>query len=236
MSNYKDLIDLKNVPQHIAVIMDGNGRWAQKRSLPRIEGHKKGARVVETLVDAALELNIKCISLYAFSSENWARPKSEIMGLWSLLEDFFKDKLPMMIEKGIRINHSGRLNRLPGSTRKAIETALEKTKKNKKFILNFCLNYGGRQEIVDAANSFFEKNNGKKITEKNFEKFLYNRLPNVDLLIRTSGESRISNFLLWQAAYAEFVFIKTLWPDFKAAHLYKSIIEYQKRSRRFGGI
>jgi undecaprenyl diphosphate synthase len=236
MSNYKDSIDFKNIPQHIAVIMDGNGRWAQKRSLPRIEGHKVGAKVVEKLVDTSLDLNIKCISLYAFSSENWTRPKTEVMGLWSLLEDFFENKISMMIEKGIQINHSGRLNRLPGSTKKAIQTAIEKTKKNKKLILNFCLNYGGRQEIVDAANSFVEKNRGKKITEKKLDNYFYNRLPDVDLLIRTSGECRISNFLLWQAAYAEFVFIKTLWPDFKAAHLYKSIIEYQKRSRRFGGI
>lgn len=236
MDKYKKLIDSKNIPNHIAIIMDGNGRWAKKRSLARIEGHKKGALVVESLVDDALDLKVKVISLYAFSTENWSRPGTEVKGLWELLETFFRDKIDIMIEKGIRITHSGRLNKLPGSTKKSIVNAIEKTKKNKKLTLNFCLNYGGRQEIVDAVNSWLEKNNNKKITSNAIEKNFYTKLPDVDLLIRTSGESRISNFLLWQSAYAEFVFLKVLWPDFKSSHLYKSIIEYQKRSRRFGGI
>ncbi len=237
MSKLIDKLDLNKIPGHVAIIMDGNGRWAKKRSFSRMEGHKKGAQIVEDLLNTALELKIKHISLYAFSTENWVRPSIEIRGLWNLLEDFFDKKLPVMIEKGIKIIHSGRMGRIPGSTQKAINSAIKQTSNNKNIILNFCLNYGGRQEIIDAVNKWrtFKKSE-QKITVKKLEKYLYSKLPDVDLLIRTSGECRISNFLLWQSAYAEFVFLKVLWPDFKPAHLYKAIMEYQRRSRRFGGI
>jgi undecaprenyl diphosphate synthase len=238
MSKYKTLIDKKQLPQHVAIIMDGNGRWAKQKSLPRMEGHKKGAEVIESLLDAALDLDIQYISLFTFSTENWSRPAMEIQGLWKLLEDFFCTKLSIMQEKGIKLTHSGSLAKLPARTKKIIKNAIQETSHNKRVVLNFCLNYGGRQEIIDAANKWFSETKGtKKLTCKQFEKYLYvPELPDVDLVIRTSGEYRISNFLLWQLAYAELVFYKILWPDFRKSHFYKAIYEYQQRSRRFGGI
>jgi undecaprenyl diphosphate synthase len=238
MKNYRSLIDLSRVPTHVAIIMDGNGRWAKKKSLPRIEGHRMGAEVIEPLMDTALSIGIKVISLYAFSTENWARPKSEIEGLWRLLEYFFKSKIDRIKEKGIRIKHSGSLKNLPATSSKIIKSAIEKTKNNRSVILNFCLNYGSRQEIVYAVNSWLEgKKAGEKLTIDRLDEYLYTSdLPDVDLLIRTSGEFRISNFLLWQSAYAELVFLEVLWPDFRPYHLYKAIYEYQKRERRFGGL
>jgi undecaprenyl diphosphate synthase len=238
MKNYKSLIDPKRIPTHVAIIMDGNGRWAKKKSLPRIEGHRMGSEVIEPLMDTALSIGIKIVSLYAFSTENWARPKSEIEGLWSLLEYFFKSKIEKIKKKGIRIIHSGSLKNLPPTSRKIISSAIEETNKNRNVILNFCLNYGGRQEIVYAVNNWLEKKRtGEKLTVDKLDKYLYtSELPDVDLMIRTSGEFRISNFLLWQSAYAELVFLEVLWPDFKPYHLYKAIYEYQKRERRFGGL
>lgn len=238
MKNYKSLIDPERIPVHVAIIMDGNGRWAKKKSLPRIEGHRRGSEVIEPLMDTALSVGIKIVSLYAFSTENWARPKSEIEGLWSLLEYFFKSKIEKIKQKGIRIKHSGSLKNLPSTSRKIISSAIEETRSNSNIILNFCLNYGGRQEIVYAVNNWLEKKkSGEKLTIDKMDKYLYtSELPDVDLLIRTSGEFRISNFLLWQSAYAEMVFLEVLWPDFKPYHLYKAICEYQRRERRFGGL
>lgn len=238
MKNYKSLIDPERIPVHVAIIMDGNGRWAKRKSLPRIEGHRRGSEVIEPLMDTALSVGIKIVSLYAFSTENWARPKSEIEGLWSLLEYFFKSKIEKIKKKGIRIKHSGSLKNLPSTSRKIISSAIEETRSNSNIILNFCLNYGGRQEIVYAVNNWLEKKkSGEKLTIDKMDKYLYtSELPDVDLLIRTSGEFRISNFLLWQSAYAEMVFLEVLWPDFKPYHLYKAIYEYQRRERRFGGL
>lgn len=238
MKNYKSLIDPERIPVHVAIIMDGNGRWAKKKSLPRIEGHRRGSEVIEPLMDTALSVGIKIVSLYAFSTENWARPKSEIEGLWSLLEYFFKSKIEKIKQKGIRIKHSGSLKNLPSTSRKIISSAIEETKNNSNIILNFCLNYGGRQEIVYAVNNWLEKKRrGEKLTIDTLDRYLYtSELQDVDLLIRTSGEFRISNFLLWQSAYAELVFLEVLWPDFKPYHLYKAIYEYQRRERRFGGL
>jgi undecaprenyl diphosphate synthase len=202
-----------------------------------MEGHRKGALVVENLLDTALELKIKYISLYAFSTENWVRPAIEVKSLWNLLEEFFDKKLPLMKKKGIRIIHSGRMGKIPRHTQNVIKSAIKQTAGNKKVFLNFCLNYGARQEIIDAVNEWrIHKEFDKKLTIRKLEKYFYSKLPDVDLLIRTSGECRISNFLLWQSAYAEFVFLKVLWPDFKSVHLYRAILEYQKRSRRFGGV
>ena len=235
--NYLSQIDLKKIPRHVAIIMDGNGRWAQKKGMSRSFGHSAGAKVIEQLMDSALNLKIKCVSLYAFSTENWSRPTTEINTLWRLLENYFDEKIPIMNQKGIRITHSGSLKRLPQSVVSRIQNAVSSTKKNNKIVLNFCLNYGSRQEIVESVNKWIEKNPTKKITEKALAANLYvPELPEVDLLIRTSGECRVSNFLLWQIAYAEFVFEKVLWPDFKPNNLYKSILEYQKRNRRFGGL
>ncbi|MCU0846716.1 MAG: polyprenyl diphosphate synthase [Spirochaetes bacterium] len=238
MKNYKDLISRNRIPRHVAIIMDGNGRWAKKKSLPRAEGHKRGAEVIEPLMDSAIELGIKAVSLYAFSTENWLRPQTEIFALWRLLEYFFKTRLEKIKGRGIKIRHSGSLDKLPSGTREIIKNAVEETKNNKKAVLNFCLNYGGRQEIVHAVNSWLEKRKpGEPITASKIEKNLYTSgLPGVDLLIRTSGESRISNFLIWQIAYTELVFLDVLWPDFGPSHLYRCIYEYQNRERRYGGI
>lgn len=231
-------IDKKKIPSHVAVIMDGNGRWAKKKGFSRSEGHNAGSKVLEKLMDTAIELNIKCISVYAFSTENWSRPKREIDGLWKLFTEYFDSKLPIMLEKGIRIHHSGSYKKLPAIVKNKIITAVDKTKNNKKITLNFCLNYGSRQEILEAVNEWAMKRKpDEKITASKLEKYLYtSNLPDVDLLIRTSGESRISNFLLWQIAYSEIIFMNVLWPDFNKSHLYKAIIEYQKRDRRYGGI
>jgi len=231
-------IDLKNVPRHVAIIMDGNGRWAKSKGLERTEGHRVGAEVIEQLMDAALAANIHCISLYAFSTENWSRPPSEVQCLWLLFEEFFEKKLPVMIEKGVRVVHSGFEKKLPSGVLAKIHNAVKMTTKCKKITLNFCLNYGGRQEIIAAANEWLlDKKPGEMLTEKKLEKFLFTKgLPDVDLMIRTSGEKRISNFLLWQCAYAEFVFTDRLWPDFNANDLYTALLEYQKRARRFGGV
>jgi undecaprenyl diphosphate synthase len=231
-------IDLKKVPAHVAVIMDGNGRWARKRSLPRSEGHRKGADVIEKLTDAAVELGIRYVSIYAFSTENWSRPKSEINGLWKLLEYFFQTRLEVLSKKGVRITHSGSTKRLPQFVRKLISESVENTRKNKTIVLNLCLNYGGRQEIIDAVNEWLPLRKGKEIiNESKLRKHFYcPEIPDVDLLIRTSGESRISNFLMWQCAYAEFIFMNVLWPDFTKNNVYQAVFQYQQRQRRFGGL
>ena len=237
MTNIGELLS-GSIPRHVGIIMDGNGRWAKQKNIPRHEGHKAGAEAIEPLMDSAIELGIKAISLYAFSVENWIRPISEIRGLWDLLEYFFKNKLEIIKNKKIQIRHSGSLSKLPAKTRQTIKNAIEATSMNRGLILNFCVNYGGRQEIIKAFNEWLaETKNPKKITEKNLEKFLYTvGMPELDLLIRTSGEYRISNFLLWQLAYTELVFTDVLWPDFTPEDLCKAIAEYQKRERRYGGI
>ena len=237
MINKKNL--LNPVPRHIGIIMDGNGRWAKKRNLSRGEGHRAGADVIEPLTDCAIELGIKALSLYALSVENiQIRPVSEIKSLWKLLEYFFNNKLNSIKEKNIRIMHSGSLTRLPGSTRKTIEKAINDTSSNKGLILNFCVNYGGRQEILNAVNTWSSaRKPGENLTGKKLEKYLYTSgLPGLDLLIRTSGEYRISNFLLWQIAYAELFFTDVLWPDYGPEDLINAVKEYQKRERRYGGI
>ncbi|MFC1669898.1 polyprenyl diphosphate synthase [Spirochaetota bacterium] len=226
------------IPRHVAVIMDGNGRWANSRSLPRMEGHKRGAEIIEPLMDEAIELGIEAVSLYAFSTENWLRPKKEIIGLWGLLELFFNSKINKIKEKGIRIKHSGSTKKLPARTKRIIQKAVKETKNNDKLTLNFCVNYGGRQEIVEAVNKWLVKRkDNEKLTIGKLDKNLYTTgLPEVDLLIRTSGEYRISNYFLWQLAYTELVFMDVLWPDFKPHHLNKAIYIYQQRERRYGGI
>jgi undecaprenyl diphosphate synthase len=238
MKDYKRLIDKKKIPSHIAIIMDGNGRWAKKKSLPRSEGHKRGAEIIEPLMDAAIDIGIRAVSLYAFSTENWIRPRAEILTLWKLLDYFFNTKIDSIKAKGIRIRHSGFLDRLPGSSKRTIQNAVDATRENRKLVLNFCLNYGGRQDIVQAVNGWIDgRHSRERISAKDIEKGLLTAgLPDVDLLIRTGGEYRISNFLVWQVAYAELVFQDVLWPDFKPYHLYKAVYEYQQRERRFGGI
>lgn len=238
MNGYRELIKAEPLPSHVGIIMDGNGRWAREKGLPRKEGHRTGAEGIEPLMDCAILLGIKKVSLYAFSVENWSRPVSEIKGLWELLEVFFKNKIDIINNKNIKIEHSGSMKKLPPSTRKAIADSVEKTSSNKGLILNFCINYGGRQEIIDSVNSWLASRKGdEKITEKKLNSFLYSRhMSDLDLLIRTSGEYRISNFMLWQMAYAELIFTDVLWPDFGAEDFYKAIWEFQNRERRYGGL
>jgi undecaprenyl diphosphate synthase len=238
MKDYKALINKKKVPSHVAIIMDGNGRWAKKKSLPRSEGHKRGAEIIEPLMDAAIGLGIKAVSLYAFSTENWRRPRPEVLSLWKLLDYFFNQKIDTLKAKGIRIRHSGLHDRLPSSSIKTIENAIRETSGNRGLILNFCLNYGGQQDIVQAVNGWLDDRKAReRLTTGELEKRLFTAgMPPVDLMIRTGGESRISNFLIWQIAYAELMFLEVLWPDFKPDHLYKAIYEFQQRERRFGGL
>ncbi|RME91701.1 MAG: di-trans,poly-cis-decaprenylcistransferase [Candidatus Hydrogenedentota bacterium] len=244
------LTEQGQIPKHVAVIMDGNGRWAKKRNLPRSEGHKQGALVLESLFEECIRQNIKVVSLYAFSTENWKRPKSEIKTLFSLLDTFITEKLDTMVKLGVKLFISGDISKLPKRSQKKIETALAKTKKGKKLIANFCINYGSRDEIKRAALlilqsrlqkikslSELEKVQKRKISEKEFSAKLYTKtLPDVDLLIRTAGEKRLSNFMLYQAAYAELYFTETLWPDFNKKELQAAIRFYQSRVRKFGGL
>ncbi|HOT45081.1 MAG TPA: polyprenyl diphosphate synthase [Spirochaetota bacterium] len=238
MKDYKSLINRKKVPSHVAIIMDGNGRWAKKKSLPRSEGHKRGAEIIEPLMDTAIDLGIKAVSLYAFSTENWRRPRSEVLSLWKLLDYFFRQKIGTLKEKGIQVRHSGLHDRLPSSSLRTIQNAIMETKGNKRLVLNFCLNYGGQQDIVQAVNGWLdERKRQTRLTTGDIEKRLFTAgMPPVDLMIRTGGESRISNFLIWQLAYAELMFMDVLWPDFRPAHLYRAIYEFQQRERRFGGL
>lgn len=220
------------IPTHIAIIMDGNGRWASAHKLPRAHGHEEGAKSVESVVKAAQKAGIKILTLYAFSTENWARPKMEVSYLMNLLERTL-DKFTEEKYKDVKLIFSGRKKGLSSRLIKKLDEVTEKTKKAKKLTLNLCLNYGSRQEIIDGVNKLIIS--GKKnISEHDFKNVLYQNLPDPDIIVRTSGEERLSNFLLWQAAYSEFYFTKTLWPDFKEQEFNKVIQEYQKRNRRFG--
>ena len=228
--------------KHIAFIMDGNGRWAKKRGLPRHLGHKRGCEVCTDIYEGCLENHIQVMSLYAFSTENWNRPKDEIDHLFNYLEIFFKKEIKRFMRDGSRVMVSGDLSRIPEKTRNVIYDSMERTKDNKNFVFNICLNYGGKSEIIRATKLIAEDiKNGvisiDDVNEKSFENYLYTKdLPPVDLLIRTSGEMRTSNFLLWQLAYAEFIFTKTCWPDFNKKELNECINEFKTRDRRYGGI
>lgn len=231
----------KNIPAHIAVIMDGNGRWAAARGLPRIAGHRAGIKAAEDVMQAAGDLGVKILTLYTFSTENWNRPKAEVSALFKLLEHYLSAKGDKLMKKKIRFQAIGRLNELPGSLRKNIEGYAGKTKDNTGLTVNLALNYGGRPEIIDAvrniANDVREGNiSPGDIDEKLFADHLYTRnMPDPDLLIRTSGELRVSNFLLWQIAYAEICVVKKLWPDFNKEDFKRCVLDYQSRERRFGG-
>lgn len=220
------------IPKHVAFIMDGNGRWAIARKLPRAAGHKEGAASVEAITNAAKDLGIKYITLYAFSTENWKRSPSEISALMKLLEETL-DKYARQKKSGVRLIFSGRRGKLPKIILAKLDNVIAQTAKNKKLTVNLALNYGSRQEIIDAANKLLLA--GKKsISEKDITQNLYADIPAPDLIIRTSGERRLSNFLLWQAAYSELYFTDTLWPDFKAPQLLAALQDYTRRERRFG--
>lgn len=231
-----------NIPKHIAIIMDGNGRWAKERGLPRTEGHRTGADSVGEVVKACGELGVEYLTLYAFSTENWKRPKAEVDSLMKMLERFLKDKTSEMKKKNIRLQAIGRLHQLPESCQKQLTKSIEATADNTGITLIFALSYGAREEIIDGIKSLvqsIEQGNLDKamIDTDVFSKHLYTRYyPDPDLLIRTSGEMRLSNFLLWQLSYTEIHVTSVLWPDFRKPQLLKAIEDYSKRQRRFGGI
>jgi undecaprenyl diphosphate synthase len=233
-------IDLDRLPQHIAVIMDGNGRWAQKRRLPRIAGHRAGIRAVRQAVEACARLGVRYLTLYAFSIENWKRPRSEITLLMNLLREYLKKEIAELNKQNIRLGVIGRIQELPEPVQRDLQNALEKTSQNTGLRLTLALNYGARAELVDAVRRLVaDSQNDGNVTfdEATLGDYLYTRgLPDPDLLIRTSGELRLSNFLLWQAAYAEIWVTETLWPDFTQKDLFQAIIDYQKRERRYGGL
>src|SRR5699024_2517543 len=236
------LTNLDNMPHHVAIIMDGNGRWANKRGLPRIAGHKEGMNVVREIVKAATSCKIKVMTLYTFSTENWKRPKSEVEYILKLPKEFMHIYLPEMIENNVKIETIGDFDKLPEHTKKVIRYGKEKTKDNDGLILNFALNYGGRYEIMRAIKQIMEDIDAGRVStdaldENMFSNYLYTHsLSDPDLLIRTSGEQRLSNFLLWQLAYTEFWFTDVLWPDFHADVFQEALQEYQQRKRRYGGI
>jgi undecaprenyl diphosphate synthase len=216
--------------------MDGNGRWASERNLPRIIGHKVGSESVREIIRVCLELGIEYLTLYSFSTENWQRPKEEIKGLMELLKFLLKNEVDELSKRGVSIRAIGKLDYLPNDVKDELFKAIEKTKNNNKLKLYLALSYGGRQEILDAVNKII-KSKLKSIDEENFRNFLYDpTLPDPDLLIRTSGEYRISNFLLWQISYSELYFTKTLWPEFRREEFIKAIEDYSKRKRKFGKV
>lgn len=232
-------IDFTRLPRHVAVIMDGNGRWARKRKLPRIEGHRAGSKSVQEIVETAARLGVKYLTLYAFSRENWKRPKREVATLWKLLEDYLRKEDKVLVENRLRLKVIGQRNALPERVKKQLRRVEELTKDNDRLTVILALNYGGRTEIVDAVKKIVSGNDVDLDTldEEKFSQFLYTaHIPDPDLLIRTSGEIRISNFLLWQIAYAEIWITPELWPDFRRRHFLEAVVDYQKRERRFGDI
>lgn len=224
------------LPKHIGIIMDGNGRWALRRGLPRFAGHKRGVETVRRVTEECRRLGVSVLTLYAFSDENWGRPKEEVGFLMDMLGTFLKAEIASMKANGIRFRTIGRIERIPASARKWLDKAAAETEKNSGMVLNLALSYGGRGEILEAIKRMRAANGSlAQITEDTFSSYLDTAgLPDPDLIIRTSGEKRISNFLLWQAAYAEFYFSDTLWPDFEEKDLLAAIIDYQGRHRRFG--
>jgi undecaprenyl diphosphate synthase len=246
-------LDLERLPRHIAIIMDGNGRWAQKRHLPRVAGHRSGTKSARIAIETCANLKIEALTLYAFSVENWRRPKTEIEFLMQLLREYIRKEMPLLQRNNVRLRFLGRSDELPQAVQKDTREATAATCKNTGMVLNIALNYGGRAEIVDAMNAILAARNGhsvapgesgaipyqapKPITEEDLARHLYTAdLPDPDLLIRTSGEMRVSNFLLWQIAYAEIFVTETLWPDFNRARLLEALLDFQKRERRYGAI
>ncbi|WP_455682509.1 isoprenyl transferase [Thomasclavelia sp.] len=235
-------LDLDNIPKHIAFIMDGNGRWAKKRKMPRTYGHHEGTKTIRDIALKCNELKVKAMTVYAFSTENFARPEKEVQYIFKLPKDFFEAYMKELMENNVKICTIGHLDMAPQDTQNIINTAIEKTKDNTGLKLCFAFIYGGRDEIVNASKNIAVKLKKGLIKEEDINEQLFSSelmtkdLPDVDLMVRTSGEQRLSNFLLWQLAYAEFVFTDVLWPDFNDEELYKAIWLYQNRDRRFGGL
>ena len=238
--NIKEQINSQKVPRHVAVIMDGNGRWAKGKGMERVFGHKNALTSVRDTIEGAAEIGVKAITLYAFSTENWNRPKMEVTALMKLLVSSLKKELPTFQKNEVKVNAIGNLSSLPAKTQKVLSDVIDQTKNNNRIVMTLALSYGSREEIVNTIKNISKKvvNNQLEIEEIN-EKIINNHLytfnlPDVDLMIRTSGEQRISNFLLWQMAYAELYFTDVLWPDFRKKDFFDAIIEYQNRERRFG--
>ncbi|MBI4457194.1 MAG: isoprenyl transferase [Acidobacteria bacterium] len=233
-------VDPQRLPRHIAVIMDGNGRWASQRHLPRVSGHRAGIDSVREIVEISARLGIEVLTLYAFSTENWKRPRTEVNTLMSLLKEYLQREVARLNENNIALLSMGRIEELASSVRQELDAACHRTASNTGMKLIIALNYSGRAELVDAFRDVLQSHPNlqpSSITEQLIEQHLYTRgLPDPDLLIRTSGEMRISNFLLWQIAYAEIYVTETLWPDFRREHLLEAILDFQKRERRFGAI
>jgi undecaprenyl diphosphate synthase len=231
-------IDLERIPRHVAVIMDGNGRWARERRLPRVAGHRAGIDGVRETVETSARLGVQVLTLYAFSKENWKRPRSEVRTLMSLLQEYVRKELATLLENNIRLSVIGRMEDLPAAARQELQRALDASRDLDGLQFNIALSYGGRTEIVDACKAMIRE--GLRADEVDAEQFaarLYTAgQPDPDLLIRTSGELRVSNFLLWQIAYAEIWVTETLWPDFRRRHLFQAILDYQHRERRYGGL
>jgi undecaprenyl diphosphate synthase len=234
-------VTAKLVPGHVAVIMDGNGRWASQKGLPRIAGHSAGAKSVEEVIKAAKESGVKILTLYAFSTENWKRPKYEVDALFKLLENYIDSQTDILIKNDIRLSVIGRIEGLPDNVQRKLKSIMDKTRSGSSLLLNLALNYGARTEIVDAVRAVVKdcisgKVDPNKIDENTFSGYLYTKdLPDPDLLIRTSGEMRLSNFLLWQLSYSELYISKKLWPDFKKGDFIEALNEYRNRQRRYGG-
>jgi undecaprenyl diphosphate synthase len=230
------------LPKHVAIIMDGNGRWAAHRGFPRIAGHRAGVEAVRASVDTGARLGLKALTLYAFSTENWKRPRPEVNALMRMLKRYLRLELEEIDKQNIRFQPIGRIEALPKSVQRELNNAVEKTAGNTGMVLSVALNYGGRAEIIDACRAAFmriqeQKRDIDTLTEEDISSELYTKgLPELDLLVRTSGEMRISNFLLWQIAYSEIYVTNTLWPDFRRVNLLEAILDYQRRDRRFGGL
>ncbi|MCX7832402.1 MAG: polyprenyl diphosphate synthase [Actinobacteria bacterium] len=228
---------LKNLPSHVAIIMDGNGRWAKKRGLPRTAGHRAATRSIRKIIEASLQSKIRYLSLFAFSTENWKRPKEEVDSILKLIEEQLKENLEELNSNGVKIKLVGSRRNLPEFLIKSFEEAEKKTSKNDRLTLYMLINYSGRREILEAVEKIIENPDSFEAKEEKFRELLYEpEMPDPDLIIRTSGEIRISNFYLWQSAYSELYFTKTLFPDFKKSEFFKALMDYSRRKRRFGGL
>jgi undecaprenyl diphosphate synthase len=226
------------IPQHVAIIMDGNGRWARRRGLPRLAGHRAGTENLRRIIRSCVEFNVRILTIYAFSTENWDRPPEEVSGLMAIIEDVIDRELAELNRNGVQLRHLGRLDRLNPAIREKVENAIGLTRSNSKLVLNVAFNYGGRAELIHAVQGMIRDGIAPEaVDEATFGRYLYTAgIPDPDLVIRTSGEQRTSNFLLWQSAYSEWYFPPVLWPDFGREELRKAIWEYSRRDRRFGRV
>jgi undecaprenyl diphosphate synthase len=230
-----EALELSRFPGHVGIVMDGNGRWAKKRRLPRVIGHQAGMKALERVIDAAKEIGIRCLSVYAFSTENWRRPSSEVQGLMGLFRYYLKGKMEQMHRRNARVRFAGRMDAFPEDILKITAEAERKTRGNDGIDVIFCTNYGGRQEILDAVSKLISSGHEGPVTEELLRSFMYvPDVPDPDLLIRTGGELRMSNFWLWEGAYSEYYFTDVLWPDFERSELERALVSYAGRERRYG--